>query len=328
MSLGTTDYRWLLQSLWGGCPSIVQGCPDQMKGMGGTLPKMTRHIEKRLDMIKRLYTGPDGLAIKSFLAGNTPNADGIAKLTQIINTIKDISPQLPHHFLLEFSVWRLPEDDVFLKQVADTLLKIDKAYRDLKAVTEWARDVVGFANVSNMTSVRKSQDMDNPAVPVDDATFLIPNVPPPPLIIWHTRPVTNLIDDNKEFLTQSRPSVSQLESYTDWTVMDALHNTKTGTRPAWEALQLSNETRSALRILARDNSNFVVIPRHEMTMPFHIGNRYGHFGMHYGSSKGLCCAGFGRPGYEMVKCLRKTWVDNMISELWLNAFVSHHESCK
>eukprot|EP00658_Telonema_sp_P-2_P030383 TRINITY_DN22952_c0_g1_i1.p1 TRINITY_DN22952_c0_g1~~TRINITY_DN22952_c0_g1_i1.p1 ORF type:complete len:198 (+),score=16.00 TRINITY_DN22952_c0_g1_i1:110-703(+) len=74
------------------------------------------------------------------------------------------------------------------------------------------------------------------------------------------------------------------------------------------------------------NPFVVVISRHHMTLPFHFGNDYCHFGIHYGSTEGMCYTGYQRKGYGLENCVRKTFVDDMLPEIWFNAIASYQAS--
>ena len=64
----------------------------------------------------------------------------------------------------------------------------------------------------------------------------------------------------------------------------------------------------------------LVMSRHELTMPFHTGDLFGHFGVHYGATKGMCLTGIShKQAYELSRCLRRTYVDGMLIQWWLNA---------
>lgn len=62
-----------------------------------------------------------------------------------------------------------------------------------------------------------------------------------------------------------------------------------------------------------------VLSRFDLTMPFHFSDRYVHFGVHYGATRGMCLTGIDhKRGYELSQCLRETWVDAMLYVQWLN----------
>lgn len=66
-----------------------------------------------------------------------------------------------------------------------------------------------------------------------------------------------------------------------------------------------------------------ILSRYELTLPFHFGNTHGHFGVHYGSTKGMCLTGIShKQGYELSRCLRKTFPDGMLIQWWFNVLES------
>jgi hypothetical protein len=69
-----------------------------------------------------------------------------------------------------------------------------------------------------------------------------------------------------------------------------------------------------------ERPSVLVMSRHDLTMPFHYGDAFGHFGGHYGATKGMCLTGLShKSGYELTRCLRRTFVDGMFQQWWLNA---------
>lgn len=273
-------------------------------------------------------------------------------------------PLMPNHFILDFSIWRFPfEDDVYLTQIGAFLEKIDALHKEAsELVTNLWRTIGGGASPPPIDFRRPppllKTNNDSLSLVRDGGgavsnlhALLLPKLPQQPLLVWHTRPMSLLVDGNKAAGEHSRPTGLQLEAHSDWSIQDALSGDRvrqeqkkrgkkkqqatagkggnedsTTTSLLWEDHCLSDETRQQLKRFAHDNPFFILLPRYEMTTPFHVGNRYGHFGVHYGSSLGMCLTGGARPGYEMRVCLRKPWVDTMVAEMWINAIASHGAS--
>ena len=63
--------------------------------------------------------------------------------------------------------------------------------------------------------------------------------------------------------------------------------------------------------------NVIFVDRSAVTNPLHFGDRYGHFGVHYGSSHGMCHTGK-EEGYARSECKRDTLADDAMVMMWLN----------
>jgi hypothetical protein len=71
------------------------------------------------------------------------------------------------------------------------------------------------------------------------------------------------------------------------------------------------------------HKHIVYIAKNTITLPLHFDNEFVHFGIHYGSSPGMCNTGHSRKGYEFKLCVRKTWADDAVVAAWWNALVYH-----
>lgn len=66
--------------------------------------------------------------------------------------------------------------------------------------------------------------------------------------------------------------------------------------------------------------NVHYVARHELTSPLHSsGGKFGHFGVHYGATKGMCLTGMNRnEKYSLQKCVRNTAADWMLLQWLMN----------
>jgi hypothetical protein len=77
---------------------------------------------------------------------------------------------------------------------------------------------------------------------------------------------------------------------------------------------------SADRATWQRTPTVLIMSRFELTHPFHYGDEFGHFGVHYGSTRGMCLTGIShKQAYQLSRCLRRTFVDGMVIQWWLNA---------
>jgi hypothetical protein len=122
-----------------------------------------------------------------------------------------------------------------------------------------------------------------------------------PLIVWHTGPSSANND------MSPRPDhCGQLHvgRHLSWTIEDDYDNN------------------AAFR-------DVLLISRDQITLPLHFGNTFVHFGVHYGASEGMCNTGHSRSErYEFAKCVRRTWADDAVIIMWLNAIDQHSSSSK
>lgn len=67
-----------------------------------------------------------------------------------------------------------------------------------------------------------------------------------------------------------------------------------------------------------------ILPRVDLTWPFRYTDEYVHFGLHYGSTRGMCFTGLDhRDHYGLDKCLRRTFADTMLMQWWMNLMKAH-----
>ena len=70
-------------------------------------------------------------------------------------------------------------------------------------------------------------------------------------------------------------------------------------------------------------AGMLLISRDQITLPLHFGNSFVHFGVHYGASEGMCNTGHSRSErYAFANCVRRTWGDDAMIIMWLNAIDS------
>ena len=72
------------------------------------------------------------------------------------------------------------------------------------------------------------------------------------------------------------------------------------------------------------------ISRHDLTSPLHYsGATFGHFGVHYGATTGMCLTGVSRSDkYGLDKCWRNTAGDWMLIQWWLSILDGESSSKK
>jgi hypothetical protein len=120
----------------------------------------------------------------------------------------------------------------------------------------------------------------------------------PPLLVWHTGPSAANND------MSPRPDhCGQLHwaRHLCWTIEDDYD-----LNPSFQA------------------KNLLLISRDQVTLPLHFGNTFVHFGVHYGASEGMCNTGHARSErYQFAMCVRRTWGDDAVIIMWLNAIEQH-----
>ena len=68
-----------------------------------------------------------------------------------------------------------------------------------------------------------------------------------------------------------------------------------------------------------------IVSRFDLTEPFHQGDQYAHFGVHYGATVGMCLTGVShKDGYALAKCVRRAFVDGMLQQQWTAAIDAHY----
>jgi hypothetical protein len=117
---------------------------------------------------------------------------------------------------------------------------------------------------------------------------------PLPLVIWNNSPrQVNNVD------SRCLNPGNLAHEHTAWAVEDFFKNNVTGLR------------------VAR-------IDRLAITQPFHFEELgFVHAGIHYGATKGMCTTGLSHKAhYEFSKCVKKTYPEAMINQMWLNYMCS------